>query len=120
MESKQLLRIDDLQKKTASEVKNHWAAVVREVRSRGSLVVTQYDRPEMVVMDVATYEKLKAAAEAAATATADRHAATIQRLEADFDRRLASLKSPQTKARIAGVMEARGKAKRRPRVGESF
>jgi len=41
-------------------------------------------------------------------------------VEAEFDRRLASLRAPDTRQRVEAVMAARGRGKTRPKVGSSF
>jgi hypothetical protein len=42
------------------------------------------------------------------------------KLEAEFDRRVETLRSPETRARIKAVMDARGRSNIRPRAGDSF
>ena len=116
MPADDLPRIEDLPQRSATKVKNRWADLVREVRAAGSVAVTQHDRVEMVVMDAATYRRAAALAEDAKT----RQQATLAELTAEFDRRLAGLKSPETRGRVESVMAARGRAKRRPKAGVSF
>ena len=116
MPADDLPRIEDLPQRNATQVKNRWADLVREVRAAGSVAVTQHDRVEMVVMDAATYRKAAAMAEDAKV----RQQATLAELSAEFDRRLAALKSPETRGRVEAVMAARGRAKRRPKAGPSF
>jgi hypothetical protein len=116
MPTDSLPRIEGLPQRTATQVKNQWAALVRQVHAVGSVAVTQHDRVEMVVMDVATYQKIAAVAENAER----RRQAALTELSAEFDRRLATLKSSETRDRIEAVMGARGRTKRRPKAGASF
>jgi prevent-host-death family protein len=116
MLSDDLPRIENLPRRNATQVKNKWADLVREVRAVGSVAVTQHNRVEMVVMDAATYRKMAALAEDAKA----RRQAALAELSADFDRRLAALKSPETRGRVEAVMAARGRTKRRPKAGASF
>ena len=44
----------------------------------------------------------------------------MDELLAEFDRRLAKLKDPETRARVDAVMKAPGRAKRCPKAGSSF
>jgi hypothetical protein len=116
MPADDLPRIEDLPQRNATQVKNKWADLVREVRAAGSVAVTHHERVEMVVMDAATYRK-------AVAMTGDakaRQQATLAELSTEFDRRLATLKSPETRGRVEAVMAARGRAKRRPKAGTSF
>jgi prevent-host-death family protein len=116
MPTDDLPRIEDLPQRNATQVKNKWADLVHAVRSVGSVAVTQHDRVEMVVMDAATYRKMAALAEEAK----GRHQVALAELSAQFDHRLAALKSPETRGRVEAVMAARGRAKRRPKSGASF
>jgi PHD/YefM family antitoxin component YafN of YafNO toxin-antitoxin module len=111
-----LPRLEDLPQRKATQVKNQWGSLVRDVRATGSIAVTQHDRVEMVVMDAATYRTMAALAEEANA----RHQASLARLATDFERRLASLQDPETRTRVQAVMAARGRAKRRPKAGSSF
>src|SRR3546814_9935988 len=81
--------LEQLPQRNATQVKNKWADVVREVRKLGSVAVTQHNQVEMVVMDAETYQKISALAEEARA----RSEAGLAELSADFDRRLASFKT---------------------------
>ena len=116
MPADHLPRIEDLPQRSATKVKNKWADLVREVRAAGSVAVTQHDRVEMVVMDAATYRRAAALAEDVKA----RQQATLAELSAEFDGRLAALKSPETRGRVEAVIAARGRSKRRPKAGISF
>ena len=116
MDTDDLPRIENLPQRNATQVKNKWADLVREVRASGSVAVTRHNRVEMVVMDAATYRKLAALAGDAA----ERRQAALAELSAKFDRRLAALKSSETRGRVEAVMAARGRTKHRPKAGVSF
>lgn len=116
MPTDELPRIDELPRRNATQVKNKWGDLVREVRAAGSVAVTQHDKVEMVIVDAATYRKMAALADDAR----ERHRATLAELSAEFDRRLATLKSPGTRGRVEAVMAARGRSRRRPKAGVSF
>jgi prevent-host-death family protein len=111
-----LPRIEDLPQRKATQVKNKWGDLVREVRAAGSVAVTQHNKVEMVVVDAATYRKMAALAEGAK----EHRQAALAELSAEFDRRLAALQTPETRRRVEAVMAARGRTKRRPKAGVSY
>ena len=77
--------------RTASEVKTKWATIVREAARHGEVIVTHHNRPEVVVLDPATYSDLV------------RRAAgndPLKTLTAQFDRNLAVLQTATGSARL--------------------
>src|SRR5436190_19781911 len=68
----------------ASEVKSNWRSIVMEAREK-EVIVTNYNRPEAVVMSAARYAQLLEAARANDP---------LRRLRSDFDRQLAVLREP--------------------------
>jgi len=111
-----LPRIEDLPRRNATQVKNKWGDLVRDVRATGSVAVTHHDKVEMVVVDAARYEAMAMLVAGAKV----RQQAVLAELTAEFDRRLAALKSPETRRRVEAVMASRGRGKPRPKAGESF
>jgi prevent-host-death family protein len=69
--------------RAASEVKANWRAIVEEARDR-EVIVTNYNRPEAVVMSAQRYAQLQEAARANDP---------LQRLREEFDRELATLRA---------------------------
>ena len=67
-------------------------------------------------MDAASYQMAAALAEDAKA----RQQATLAELSAEFDRRLAALKSRESCGRVESAIAARGRTKRRPKAGGSF
>ena len=108
--------LEKLPQRNATQVKNKWADVVREVRKLGSVAVTQHNQVEMVVMNAETYQKISALAEEARA----RSEAKLAELSADFDRRLASFKTEGIRDRVESVMSARGRIKRPPKAGTTY
>ena len=80
----------------ASEVKSNWRAIVEEAREK-EVIVTNYNRPEAVVMSAARYAELQEAARANDP---------LQRLRDDFDRELASLRAPGAANRLRKIFGA--------------
>ncbi|WP_431112925.1 type II toxin-antitoxin system prevent-host-death family antitoxin [Variovorax paradoxus] len=53
-----LPHLDDLSRQNASQVKNRWGEVVRQVQQSGSAAVTNHSTVEMVLLTAATYNQL--------------------------------------------------------------
>lgn len=80
----------------ASDVKANWRAIVQEARL-GEVIVTNYNRPEAVVISVEHYAQLKAAAEANDP---------LRRLREDFDGELAVLQTADAAARLRDLFQS--------------
>jgi antitoxin (DNA-binding transcriptional repressor) of toxin-antitoxin stability system len=109
-------RIEELPQRKATEVKNKWGDLVREVRAHGSVAVTHHDKVEMVVVGVGQYREMAALVAGAR----QRHQAALADLSAEFDRRLAQLQAADARDRAEAAMASEGRAARRPRAGMSF
>ncbi len=109
-------QVEDLPRRNATEVKNRWGDLVREVRARGTVAVTSHDKVELVVVEVGKYRELAALVEGAN----DRRQAALAELTADFDRHLAELKAPGARKRVEAAMASRGRGTPRPKAGASF
>ncbi len=83
--------------RTASDVKGRWAEIVREAVRHGEVIVTNHNRPEVVVLDPENYARLMRRAES--------HDA-LAALRADFGRRLAVLKTPAGHAAMRATAAA--------------
>lgn len=70
--------------RSASEVKSNWRAIVKEAQKK-EVIVTNYNRPEAVVMSADRYAELQKAAKANDP---------MQRLREEWDRKLAWLNQP--------------------------
>jgi prevent-host-death family protein len=112
----QLPKLEDLPRQTASDVKNKWREVVREVREAGSVAITSHSSVEMVLVDAEAYRQLAAGV----AALKEREASVLEQLSAQFNERLATLQAPDAGARTAAVFKRRGSLSRRPKAGASF
>jgi prevent-host-death family protein len=83
--------------RAASHVKSHWRDIVKEANAKGEVVVTNYNRPEVVVVSMERYAKLKNDA-----AARDPLAA----LRARFDRQLAVLQEPGASQKLQEAFDA--------------
>ena len=92
--------LDDLPRTPASNVKKlGWRGVMREVDRTGSMVVTNHDRPEAVILSLDEYRALVLAAEAAQRSSRS----ALEALRSDFDERLAALAAPDAGERLRDV-----------------
>lgn len=112
----ELPKLEDLPRQTASDVKNKWREVLREVRETGSVAITNHSSVEVVLMNAQAYRELAASA----AALKDREAAVLDQLSAQFDKRLASLQSPDAGDKAAAVFQRKGRLSGRPKAGSSF
>ena len=111
-----LPQIDELPRRNATEVKNRWGDLVREVRANGSVAVTHHDKVEMVVVEAARYRETAALVEDIDA----RRRSVLADLAAEFDRHLAALKAPDARRRVEAAITTRGRATPRPKAGASF
>ena len=111
-----LPQIEELPRRNATEVKNKWGDLVREVRANGSVAVTHHNKVEMVVVEAARYREMAALVEDADA----RRRSALADLAAEFDRHLAALKAPDARRRVDAAMASRGRATPRPKAGASF
>jgi prevent-host-death family protein len=112
----ELPTLDQLPRQTASDVKNKWRDVVREVREAGSIAITNHSTVELVLVDAGTYQQLTASA----AALKAREKSVLDQLAADFDKRLTVLQEPDAAQKVASVFGSRGKLAKRPRAGGSY
>lgn len=111
-----LPHLDELPRQNASQVKNRWGDVVRQVQLSGSVAVTNHSTVEMVLLTAATYNQLVEDAQAQKA----REQSVLDELGRRFDERLGALHQPQAPAQVGNLFAARGKLGRRPKAGDSF
>ena len=112
----ELPKLEDLPRQTASDVKNRWREVVREVREAGSVAITNHSSVEVVLVDAEAYRQLAAGA----AALKDRETAVLDALSTQFRQRLASLQAPAAGKQAAAVFKREGRISARPKAGTSF
>lgn len=106
--------IDALPKTPASDFKKlGWRGVMRSVRASGSVVVTNHDEPEAVILSTDAYESLM---QALAGSQAG-HESALDTLRRRFDERLAALEKPQAGKQLRGVMLRKAQLKGRVKAG---
>ncbi len=108
--------IEELPRRNATQVKNKWGDLVREVRAFGSVAVTSHEKVEMVVIDAGHYQEIIALAEG----VAKRDRAALSELAAEFDQRLAALKARGVRKNLDAAVASKGRVRPRPKAGLSF
>lgn len=103
--------LDKLPRTQASNVKKlGWRGVMRALRLNGSVVVTNHNEPEAVIVPVEEYEAMVRIMHQ----TEFKTATVLEELRNRFDERLMVLKGADASARLLSVM--RGPAKLRGKV----
>lgn len=82
--------------RAASEVKSHWRRIVEEAREH-EVIVTNYNRPEVVVMSAERYAKLQKAAQANDP---------LRQLHEEFTRRFDCLQGPEAAEKLRRAFNA--------------
>ena len=84
-------------RRPASDVKSQWRSIVEQANDLGEVIVTNYNRPEAVVVSVEHYAKLK-----------ERAAANdpLARIRAELKRELACLKEPGAGEKLMAIFHS--------------
>jgi prevent-host-death family protein len=83
--------------RSASDVKAHWRDIVDQANALGEVIVTSYNRPEVVVVSIDRYSKLTKDASANDPLAA---------LRAEFDRELAVLRQPDAARKLQKAFDS--------------
>jgi prevent-host-death family protein len=113
---KELRDIEELPRQSATQVKNQWGEVARQVRQQGSVAVTNHSAVDMVLMDAELYRELSKGM----ALLKSREQSVLDELASRFDSRLAVLQQPDAGRKLEAVFASRGKLARRPKAGASF
>jgi prevent-host-death family protein len=113
---KGLRDIDELPRQSATQVKNQWGEVVRQVRQQGSVAVTNHSAVDMVLIDAEIYRELSKGM----SVLRSREQSVLDELASRFDTRLAVLQQPDAGKKLEALFASRGKLTRRPKAGASF
>lgn len=106
----------ELPTQSATEVKNQWGKIVRQVQKAGSLAITQRSNVEFVMLSAERYQAL---VDTIAKLEA-RERSELETLTGQFMSRLDSLQSPDAGARVAEVLDAKGQAIAPPVAGTTY
>lgn len=101
------LDVPGLEKATASSVKTRgWPSLMRTVREKQALVITNHNHPEAVIVDIKAYQELLARA---AGNHDDSRQGELARLRAEFDAALAVLNRDEGLGKVLGKPVRRGR-----------
>jgi prevent-host-death family protein len=84
-------------KRPAAFIKSNWRDVVADANAHGEVIVTNHNRPEVMVISMERYQELRREAEANDP---------LAVLRAEFDRELAVLNEPGAGARLREAFRA--------------
>ncbi|CRX70038.1 unnamed protein product [Stenotrophomonas maltophilia] len=101
------LDLPGLEKAPASSVKTRgWPSLMRTVREKQALVITNHNHPEAVIVDIRTYQELLAKA---AGGDADERSEELLRLRSEFDQTLAGLQRGEGLGKVLDQPIRRGR-----------
>lgn len=101
----------------ASDVKKHgWRGVMRTVQEHGTVVVTNHDRAEAVILGVREYEALRTLARQ----TEDRVESELEELRHRFDERLKALRATDAAKRLKSVMRGAARLGGKVKAGTGY
>lgn len=114
LRSEALDTLEDLPRTPASSLKTlGWRGVMQAVRRTGSVLVTNHDKPEAVILSTEAYAALVSAVQEARR----KDEIALEALRARFDERLAALQADDAGDRLRAVMDAPAKLRGKVRAG---
>lgn len=108
--------LEKLPRRTVSDLKDRWAELIRELRELRALAIAGESSHPVVLLDAATYEQLVRSARA----LDGRQRAALERLDAEFSRRLVLLQDVDFPKKVDAVFAAEGRLAHRPKAGPTF
>jgi PHD/YefM family antitoxin component YafN of YafNO toxin-antitoxin module len=112
-----LKRLAKLPRTRASDVKKlGWRGLMTTLRSKGTLVVTNHDRPEAVIVPVAEYDALMRLVQQSEARTES----ALAPLRQDFDKCLSVLQEISAATRLRSTIRGRAKLGGKVKVGTSY
>ena len=111
------LPLTKLPRTPASDVKKlGWRGMMNALRSNGSLVVTNHDEPEAVIIPVAEYDALMQLVEQSQAQTET----ALADLRRTFDERLSVLQGRSAATRLQSTMRGRAKLGGKVKAGSGY
>lgn len=112
-----VLPLGKLPRRPASDLKRlGWRGVMKALRTTGTLLVTNHDEPEAVIVSPADYDALMQIVERSEAQTA----AALAALRSRFDARLAVLQSQSAASRLRSTLRGRAKLGRKVKAGSGY
>ena len=111
------LPLAKLPRTPASDLKKlGWRGMMKVLRSKGKLVVTNHDEPEAVIIPVAEYDAIMQLVEQAEAQTES----TLANLRRTFDERLSVLQGRSAATRLQSTMRGRAKLGGKVKAGSRY
>ena len=108
--------VDELLRTPASDLKKlGWRGVMNKVHANGSVVVSNHDTPQAVILSIAEYERMVEALQQAS----ERSRPALDALRARFDLRIASLQSAAAGDDLRKLMKRPAKLDGKVKVGKA-
>lgn len=111
-----LPNIKDMPSQSASQVKNKWGDVARQVLQSGSLAITSHSTVEMVILNAAVYQQLTEEIQA----FKNKDNVAIEALTERFDSKLQILQNPNAAIKISQIVQSKGQSSVRPKAGNTY
>ena len=110
-------RVNALSRVPASDVKRRgWRGVMRTLREEGTLLITNHDQPEAVILAADEYAGLLDRAQQAES----RVESDLALLRRQFDERLAALRKPDAGQRLRAIMRSPARLRGKVKAGKSY
>jgi prevent-host-death family protein len=111
------LSLAKLPRTPASDLKKlGWRGMVRALRKRGSILVTNHDEPEAVIITVAEYDALMQLVVQSEAQTES----ALAGLRRSFDERLAVLQGRSAATRLQSIIRGHAKFSGKVKAGSSY
>jgi prevent-host-death family protein len=111
------LPLAKLPRTPASDLKKlGWRGIMNSLRSKGTLLVTNHDEPEAVVIPVAEYDALMQLVEQSKAQTES----ALVNLRQSFDERLSVLQGRSAATRLQSTMRGRAKLGGKVKAGSGY
>jgi len=111
-----MIDIDALPRREATEVKNKWGVVTRQVKAVGRIAITNRKEVELVVMSAEEYRRLMVKVGEAES----QQQRTLAQLTARFEEKLSNLQNPGAPKRLDNFFATEGQAAAGPIAGADF
>lgn len=117
LDEKPLTALAQLPHATASDVKKlGWRGLMKVIRSKGKMVVTNHNEPEAVILSAEEYADLM---QRVATSQIN-IASTLDTLRQQFDQRLSALQAEDAGDRLRTVMQGSTKLEGKVKAGTRY
>ncbi len=109
------LNIHEMPHQSATQVKNKWGEVARQVIKSGSLAITNHANVEMVIIEASVYQELVDQLKS----LKDKEHSDLEALTERFNQQLQALQAPNAQEKLVELLQIKGKSSR-PKAGASY